>query len=257
MADGRLADRTVLISGGAGGVGAAASILFAGEGARIAVVDKQAAAGREVVTQIEASGGTALFFEADVSSASAVHQAVRGTLESYGPIDVLFNHAGSIIVKPFLDITEDDWDHLMAVNVKSVFLMTRAVLPSMLEHGGGAIVNTASVSGFVGTPMESLYCTTKAAVLQFSWAIAAEYRDRGIRCNALCPGFIRTDHGLREMDALRELNVDVSEEAIAAMQGRVCEPEEVARAALFLASDDASFVNGAPLIIDNALTAST
>ena len=257
MAEGRLAGKTALISGGAGGVGAAASLLFASEGARVAVVDRQAEAGREVVARIEADGGSAAFFAADVSQADQVEAAVAGALGAFGSIDVLFNHAGSIIVKPFLDITENDWDGLMATNVRSVFLMTRAVLPSMLEQGAGSIVNTSSVSGFVGTPMEVLYCTTKAAVLQFSRAIAAEYRDRGIRCNALCPGFIRTDHGLREIDALRALDVDVSEEAIAAMQGRVCEPEEVARAALFLASDEASFVNDAPLVVDNALTAST
>ena len=257
MATGRLAGKTALISGGAGGVGAAASRLFAKEGANVSVVDQQVKLGQSLVAEIEAAGGSACFVEADVSSASAVTEAVAATREQYGQIDVLFNHAGTIIVRPFLELTESDWDRLMSINVKSVFLMTREVLPDMLAQGAGSIVNTASISGTVATPMETLYCTTKAAVLQFSRAIAAEFRDRGIRCNALCPGFIRTDHGLREIEELGRLDVDVSEEAIAAMQVRVCEPEEVAYAALLLASDEASFVNGAPLIIDNAFTAST
>lgn len=257
MSIGRLAGKTALISGGAGGVGAAASKLFAREGAKVAVVDQQVQLGHSVVAEIEAGGGSACFFEADVSSATAVSDAVAATREHYGPIDVLFNHAGTIIIKPFLELTESEWDRLMRINVKSVFLMTREVLPDMLATGAGSIVNTASISATVATPMETLYCTTKAAVLQFTRAIAAEYRGRGIRCNALCPGFIRTDHGLREIDELGRLDVDVSEEAIAAMQVRVCEPYEVAHAALFLASDEASFVNGAPLVIDNAFTAST
>lgn len=257
MAGERLSGKTALISGGAAGVGGAASALFAKEGARVAIVDKQGQAGRDLAAKIRENGGVATFYEADVSSAASVDGAVADAREQHGKIDILFNHAGTIIVKPFLNITEAEWDRLMAVNVKSVFLMTQAVLPCMLENGGGSIVNTASISGFVGTPMESLYCTTKAAVLQLSRAIAAEYRGQGIRCNALCPGFIRTDHGLNEIEALADLGVDVSEPAIEAMQVRVCEPIEVARAALFLASDEASFVNGAPLIVDNAFTAST
>ena len=257
MGSGRLAGKIALISGGAGGVGAAAARLFAREGAKVSVVDKQVQLGCKLVDEIEAAGGSACFFEADVSSANAVKEAVAAARKQFGQIDVLFNHAGTIIVKPFLDLTENDWDRLMNINVKSVFLMTREVLPDMLDKGAGSIVNTASISGNVATPMASLYCTTKAAVMQLSRAIAAEYRGRGIRCNAICPGFIRTDHGLREIAELSRLDVDVSDEAIAAMQVRVCEPEEVARAALFLASDEASFVNGAPLVIDNGFTAST
>ena len=257
MTSGRLAGKTAIISGGAAGVGAAAAQLFAAEGARVAIVDKQDQAGRQLAATIEGSGGTASFFHADVSEVAEVNAAVAGAKDRFGNADVLFNHAGTIIVKPFLQITPEDWDRLMAINVRSVFLMTQAVLPMMLETGGGSIVNTASISGFVATPMESLYCTTKAAVMQLSRAIAAEYRGEGIRCNALCPGFIRTAHGMNEMAALDKLGIDVSESAIAAMQVRVCEPIEVARAVLFLASDEASFVNGTPFVVDNGFTAST
>ena len=250
---GRLDGKTALISGGAGGCGAAASLLFAREGARIAIVDKQD--GSALVKQIEATGGEAIYTACDVSKADQVNAAVKAATDRFGAINVLFNHAGAIVVKPFLDTTEQEWDWLMAVNVKSMFLMTKAVLPSMLAAGGGAIVCTSSISAVAATPMEVLYDTTKGAVHMFARAIAVEYRDRGIRCNAVCPGFIRTPHGMHEVDALTKLGVDASEAAMKAMQGRMCEPEEVAKAALFLASDDASFVNGAHLFVDNTFTA--
>ena len=133
--------------------------------------------------------------------------------------------------------------------------MTKAVLPQMIAAGGGAIVCTSSISAVAGTPMEVLYDTTKGACHMFARAIAVEFRDRNIRCNAVCPGFVRTPHGLREVAELQRYGVDVSEAALAAQQGRICEPEEVARAALFLASDDASFVNGTHLFVDNGFTA--
>lgn len=251
----RLKGRTALVSGGATGVGGAASRLFAAEGARVAVLDINAEAAHATVQSIVDAGGQALALVGDVSQASAVNQAVAQLVALWGTVEVLFNHAGSIIVKPFLDTTEAEWDRLMAVNVKSMYLVTRAVLPHMLAAGKGAIVCTSSISAVAGTPMEVLYDTTKGACHMFARAIAVEYRDRGIRCNAVCPGFIRTPHGLREVDALQKLGVDVSEAAMAAAQGRMCEPEEVAAAALFLASDEASFINGTHLFVDNGFTA--
>ena len=257
MGTGRLEGRTALVSGGAGGMGRAMAVLFAAEGARVAIVDVDAAAGSGVIAEIEAAGGRASFIEADVSDAAAVEGAVAAARETLGEIGILCNHAGTIIVKPFLETTEADWDRLMAINVKSMFLMSKAVLPGMIAAGGGAIVNTSSISGVTAAPMEAVYCTTKGAVLQLTRAIAVEFRDRGIRCNAVCPAFVKTAHGLAEIDALNALGWDASEEGIAELQGRICEPEEVARAALFLASDDARFVNGAALMIDNTWTAAS
>lgn len=251
----RLKNKVALVSGGATGVGGAASRLFASEGARVVVLDINASAAQATAEAIRAQGGEALCVVADVSQAAQVDAAVATALQHFGRIDVLFNHAGSIVVKPFLETTEDDWDHLMAVNVKSMYLVTRAVLPGMLAQGKGAIVCTSSISAVAGTPMEVLYDTTKGACHMFARAIAVEYRDRGIRCNAVCPGFVRTPHGMREVDALQKLGVDVSEAALAAAQGRMCAPEEVAAAALFLASDEASFVNGTHLFVDNGFTA--
>jgi len=133
--------------------------------------------------------------------------------------------------------------------------MTKAVLPGMIAAGGGSIVCTASISAIAATPMEVVYNTSKGACHMFARSIAVEYRDRNIRCNAVCPGFVRTTHGLREVAELNKLGVDMSDAALAVQQGRICEPEEVARAALFLASDEASFVNGAHLFVDNCFTA--
>lgn len=252
---GRLAGKVALISGGATGAGGAASKLFAGEGARVAVVDINVAAGQAVVAEIVQSGGDAAFFEADVSDRAQIERAIAGTNARFGTISVLFNHAGTIIVKPFLDTSDDDFDRLMDVNVKSMFMMTRAVLPQMLDAGKGSIVCTASISSVAATPLEVLYCMTKGACAMLARAVAVEYRDRGIRCNAVCPGFIDTPHGQREIAALAQHGFDSSVEALSVQQGRLCQPEEVAKAALFLASDDASFVNGAHLYVDNCFTA--
>ncbi|WP_054889752.1 SDR family NAD(P)-dependent oxidoreductase [Pseudomonas sp. NBRC 111129] len=252
---GRLNGKVALITGGAGGCGLAASQLFAAEGAQVGIVDLPGSDGAAVARQLREAGHQAVFAAADVSDAHQVKAAVATVEAAFGHITVLMNHAGILSAVPFLDTSEEEWDRIMAVNVKSMFLVTRAVLPGMLAAGGGSIVCTSSISAVVGTPMEVLYCTSKGATHMFARAIAVEFRDRGIRANAICPGFIATAHGLREIDMLRKHGVDVSEQAIATAQGRLCQPAEVASAALFLASDDASFVNGAHLFADNGYTA--
>jgi NAD(P)-dependent dehydrogenase (short-subunit alcohol dehydrogenase family) len=254
MAD-RLKGKIAIISGGATGMGGASSRLFAAEGAAVAVIDRNKEAGEAVVAEINEAGGKAVFAAADVADESQVNSAVASVTSALGPANVLFNHAGTIIIKPFLEMTLEEWEWLMGINVRSMFLMTKAVLPGMLAQGGGSIVCTSSISAVAATPMETAYNTSKGACHMFARSIAVEYRDRGIRCNAVCPGFVKTPHGLREVAELTKLGVDASEEALAVQQGRLCEPEEVARAALFLASDEASFVNGAHLFVDNCFTA--
>jgi NAD(P)-dependent dehydrogenase (short-subunit alcohol dehydrogenase family) len=253
--EGRLAGKVAIVSGGAGGCGAAASTLFAREGARVAIIDRDRAAAEALASTLRDSGADAIGLGADVSKRDDVLAAVAAAKDAYGNADVLFNHAGTLIVKPFLDIAETEWDWLMSVNVKSMYLMTQAVLPQMLAKGKGSIICTSSISAVFATPGEVLYDATKGACHMFARAIAVEYRDKGIRCNAVAPGFIRTPHGMRELRDLQAMGVDATEQAIALQQGRLCEPEEVASAALFLASDEASFVNGTHLFVDNCFSA--
>lgn len=251
----RLQGRIAMISGGANGVGAATSRMFAAEGASVAIVDWDETAGESLAAEIEATGADVQFIYADVSEPDQVSVAVETIMGRFERIDVLFNHAGSIIVKPFLDYTIEDWDEMMDNNAKSAFLVTRAVLPKMLERGYGSIINTSSTAISVCSKMESAYIASKAAMHQLARAIAVEFRDTGVRCNTICPNFIRTKHGNDEIAQLRAFGVLATEDDVNTLQGRICEPEEVATVALFLASDESSFVNGAEIYVDNTFTA--
>ena len=248
---GRLAGKTAVITGGAAGIGRVTASLFGREGARVAIVDIQDTMGQETVEMIRAEGGEADFFHADVSKSKQVEDAFDQIKQKVGPYDILFNHAGTIIVKPLHESTEDDYDRLMDINVRSAFLVCRRALPEMVANGGGSVGITASIASELGYALESLYCMSKGAVLQLARTISVEYREQGIRCNAVCPGFVKTAHGLREIAELDAAGQSWEEGDLAATQGRICEPEEVANAVLFLASDEASFVNGAALYVDN------
>jgi NAD(P)-dependent dehydrogenase (short-subunit alcohol dehydrogenase family) len=248
---GRLAGKTAVITGGAAGMGSATALAFAREGAGVIILDIQKDAGEEIARQIRESGGSAEFIETDVSDAGQVDEAFDRIAGTVGPYDILFNHAGTITVKPLHESTEADYDRLMDINVRSAFLVCRRAVKEMSDNGGGSIVITASVASEMGYALESLYCMTKGAVLQLARTISVEYRDRGIRCNAVCPGFVKTAHGLREIDELDSAGQAWEEGALAEAQGRICEPEEVAAAVVFLASDEASFITGNALYVDN------
>jgi len=248
---GRLAGKTAIITGGAAGMGRAASLAFADEGATVVIFDIQKEAGEDVVRLIREKGGKAEFIETDVSDPAEVDAAFDKTAELVGNYNVLFNHAGTITVKPLHETTVEEYDRLMAINVRSAFLVCRRAVKEMSDNGGGSIVITGSIASELGYPLESIYCMTKGAVLQLARSISAEYRDRGIRCNAVCPGFVKTDHGLREISELDSAGQEWEEGALADAQGRICEPEEVASAVVFLASDEASFITGNALYVDN------
>lgn len=249
--EGRLDGRVAVVTGGANGMGLAAVELFARAGAKVAIFDIAGDAGRTAEEEMKARGLDVLFVQVDCTDSAQVVAAIKQVNEVFGPIDTLFSHAGTIIVKPLHESTDEDYDRLMRINCRSSFVVCREVVKQMRLNGGGSIVITSSIGGEKGFALESLYCMSKGAVLQLARSIAIEYRDVGIRANAVCPGFVKTAHGLREIEELDGLGQDWDESELQAVQGRLCEPEEVAAAALWLASDEASFVTGTALYVDN------
>ncbi|MEO1329782.1 MAG: SDR family oxidoreductase [Pseudomonadota bacterium] len=247
--------KRVLVTGGAKGAGAASVRLFVQQGAQVAFVDRDGAPGYALEKELNAASTVCHFKECDVSTKEGADAAFALAMERLNGVDILFNHAGIIIVKPFLDHTLEEWQSLMDNNAKSAFMMSQLVLPGMLERGKGVLVFTSTTGVKAATHLESVYCASKTAMHQLARSIAVEYRDQGIRANALCPSFIRTAHGEHEIEQLRSYGVLASENDVNIMQGRICEPEEIAQVALFLASDASSFVNGAELFVDNTFTA--
>jgi NAD(P)-dependent dehydrogenase (short-subunit alcohol dehydrogenase family) len=252
----RFEDASVIVTGGASGIGKSAACMFGAEGATVSIFDVQDTLGHAVVSEIEASKGRAAYFHTDVADVASVERSVAMVAERTGKINVLVNHAGFVIVRPFLETTDADWDRTMRVNLMGMVYTSRAVLPHMLGAGKGSIVNTGSISGLTASALESAYCTSKGACIQLTRSIAVEFRDRAIRCNAVCPGFVRTPHGVREIADLEAMHAG-SESDIALTQGRMCEPDEVARVVVFLASDEASFINGEAVVVDNTAMART
>ena len=242
--------QNALVTGGASGMGRAQARMIAAEGARVGIFDINEVGGRETEDLIRSAGGEATFYHVDLTDVDRVEAALGQYTETYGTLDHLFNTAGSIIVKPYHETTEDEYDWLMDVNVKSAFIVTRRVVKQMAENGGGTIVMMASVASSCGFGLEAVYGVSKAAIHGMMINICAEYRDRNIRCNSVNPAFVRTPHGLGEIEKFKEQGVNWDDEALTTTQLRICEPEEVAAASLFLASPAASFVNGVAMNID-------
>ena len=247
----RFVDQSIVISGGASGIGAAAARAFAGEGGRIAILDVAAEHGAVLAAELRASGSDAAFFQLDLAYSERIAEVLDAVQKQFGVPDVLFNHAGVVNVATIEETTREQLDHMLNVNVRATFLVCQHAVRAMAPAGGGAIVISSSIGATHASPFESVYCMTKAAILMLAKSIAIEYRDHGIRANAICPGFVRTGHSLREIKDFAACGISWDEEAVRASQGRMCEPEEVAAAVLYLASDEASFVNGVGLYVDN------
>jgi len=253
MAEESYAGKAVLVTGGAGGIGRAAALAFAQAGARVAVSDVNTAGGEETAGLITQAGGEAIFVKADVSREAEVEALIAKTVAAFGRLDCAFNNAGiEEESKPLADCDEALFDRIMAVNVKGAWLCMKHEIRQMLKQGGGAIVNTASVAGLVGAPLQPVYAASKHAVVGMTKTAAAEYGKAGIRINSVCPGVIRTPMLERalEREPRREKGI-VKIHPI----GRIGEPGEIAGAVLWLCSDAASFVTGHQLTVDGGLTA--
>jgi NAD(P)-dependent dehydrogenase (short-subunit alcohol dehydrogenase family) len=247
---GRLYGKVALITGAASGIGRATALLFAQEGAAVTVVDLDEAGGRVVVREIEDGGGRALFVRANVAQADDCRRAVEQTIAELGRLDILFNNAGIIRRTTVLDISEEMWDQVMAVNVKSVFLLSKAALPHMIQAGGGVIINTASGWGLVGGRRAVSYCASKGAVVQLTKAMALDHGEQNIRVNCICPGDTDTPMLKSEAAQLGEPDERFLQEAAQRPLRRIGRPQDIAQAVLYLASDAASFVTGTALIVD-------
>ena len=244
-----LAGKVALITGAASGIGRAAALLFAQEGAAVAIADINNA-GLAVAEEIVQNGGQAIFEHADVTQAADCQRAVARTLREFGGIHVLFNNAGIIRRASVVELSEEDWDRVMTVNVRSIFLMSRQVIPIMAKAGGGSIINTASGWGLAGGPRAAVYCASKGAVVLLTKAMAVDHGPQKIRVNCICPG--DTDTGMLRDEAHQlgaQADAFLTESARRPL-GRIGKPEEIARAALYLASDTSSFVTGTALVVD-------
>jgi len=250
----RLQGKVALITGASQGMGRTTAILFAQEGARVAIVDLDEAQGAEVAGIITSAGGEALFVRADVSDAGQARAAADATVARFGRLDVLFNNAAVRANGALHEMSEEDWDRVVAVNLRGVFLMSKFAIPYMMKQGGGSIINMSSAVAFVAMERRAAYIATKGAVLALTRAMATDYADHHIRVNALCPGTVATP---RLAASLRAPGAEATATYYRQLQvtGTLARPEELAAAALFLASDDSSFMTGAPLNVDGGFIA--
>jgi NAD(P)-dependent dehydrogenase (short-subunit alcohol dehydrogenase family) len=250
---GRLENKVALITGAGGGIGRAAARVFSREGARVVVVDFDEKTGRATVDAVTAQGGVATFVRADVSQTADVQAMVASAEKAFGALHVLFNNAGIFPDEDgsVVDTDEAVFDRVIAVNLKSVFLGCKYGIPALLRAGGGSIINTASFVAVMGAATsQSAYTASKGGVLALTREIAIEFARRGIRANALCPGPVNTP-------LLQALLADPARRArrlVHLPMGRLAEAEEIANAALFLASDESSYVNGATFLVDGGTT---
>jgi 3-oxoacyl-[acyl-carrier protein] reductase len=243
----RLKDKVAAITGGSNGVGAATAKLFAREGAAVAVVDLDAEKGAKLCEEISASGGTAAFFQADVADRIGVKVMVESVMARYNRIDILVNNAGILRDAMFLKMTPEQWDAVLAVNLTGVFNCTQAIVPLMVQQGGGRILCASSVVGVYGNIGQTNYVASKAGVIGMVKVWAKELGRKGITVNAVTPGFIATDMTASLPPKVIDLMRDRTP------LGRLGAPEDVANAYLFLASDEASFITGAVLSVDGGL----
>lgn len=248
----RLKDRVAIITGAGSGLGRAAALLFAREGARVVAAASRAKDGEQTVRQIKEIGGDAVFVQVDVTRASDIENAVKMAIDTYGRLDIMFNNAGTPgTAKLIADITEEEWNRVISVNLTGVFLGTKYAIPEMLKGGGGVIINTSSVAAVSPRRYAGAYSAAKAGVIQLTRVTALEYARKNIRVNCILPGPIDTPFFTKVAGGDPEKMAAFKEKVRNEVPiGRFATPEEISRVALFLASDDASYITGAAFAAD-------
>jgi len=243
---GKLQNQVAVITGGVSGIGAATARLFVAEGAKVVLVDLNEEKGKAFEAELKALDAEALFIKANVTVEDEVVHIFKQTLDTYGKVDIVFNNAGIGRVQPTHELEYSEWRNTVNVDLDGVFLVAREAIREMLKAGGGVIVNTASMYGWVGSPGSAAYNAAKGGVVNLTRSLALEYAERNIRINALCPGFIDTP--IIPEDYKQAL-------AAATPMKRLGKAEEMAKAVLYLASEDSSFMTGSSLIVDGGYTA--
>ena len=251
----RLSSKVALITGGGTGIGRAIALAFAREGASVAVAGRRLEKLREVINEVHKQNGAGLAMECDVTRSRDVERAVKGTVERFGRVNVLVNNSGTLHVSTVEGISEEEWDRVMTVNVKGPFLMSRAVLPEFRKCGGGVIVNLGSVLGLVAVKDRAAYCASKGGVTMLTKAMALDHAHENIRVNCICPSIVETElvKGVFDQSergqALRKARVAT------VPLGRIGQPADVAETAVFLASEESSWLTGTAIPLDGGVTA--
>jgi len=243
----KLEGKVAIVTGGTSGIGKASAELFAAEGAKVGVVGRNEERGQKVIDEIKEKSGEAVFFQADMNNSEDLDVLLKTTIDTYGKIDILFNNAGVVISGPLESFKDEDWDFVLKTNLRAPYIMCKKVIPYLRETKGN-ILNTASMSGLRSNPHGYAYNTSKSGLIMLTQVIARDFAPEGIRCNAICPGITQTP-----------ILGKVDEDQVAAVCStiplqRMCDPMEIAKAAAFLVSDDASYITGAALPVDGGVT---
>lgn len=251
----RLVDKVALITGGTSGIGRATALLFSQEGAKVSITGRNKTKGQEVIREIKEAGGEAIFIRADVRFSKECRMSVERTLQSFGRLDILFNNAGIYFPNTVVDCTEEEWNLTLDINLKGTYLMSKFALPAMIAQRSGVIINNSSGWGLVGGNEAAAYCAAKGGVVLLTKAMAIDHGPQGIRINCICPGDVDTPMLIEDARQRGMVWKEYLANASNRPLGRIGKPEEIAKAALFLASEDSSFVTGSILAIDGGGTA--
>jgi NAD(P)-dependent dehydrogenase (short-subunit alcohol dehydrogenase family) len=252
---GKLDNKCAIVTGGASGIGLATAQLLADEGATVVIADINAEQGKQAEAQINSKGGRSVFVQCNVALSADCQRVVQTAVEKFGRLDIVFNNAGIIRRTDVIGISEEDWDLVMAVNVKSIYLMSKYAIPEIAKQGGGAIVNTGSGWGIKGGRNAISYCASKGAVVNMTRALAIDHGPQNIRVNCICPGDTDTPMLRNEAKQLGQAEDKFMAEAAERPLNRYAQPVEIAQAVLYLVSDAASYVTGAVLAVDGGGTA--